>query len=116
MEFVTHIGILLNDVDCFSLSFNHSGNEIKGEGAKALCRALLKNTSLIKLNVQGKKRSSQKKKKQCSFMFTFPDNEIGDLGAEAFAQLIEKNTSIREICLSCTLHLLNQNGEQENVL
>lgn len=55
-----------------------------------------------------------KKKKQCSFMITFPDNEIGDLGAEAFAQLIEKNTSIREICLSCTLHLFNQNGEQEN--
>lgn len=47
-------------------------------------------------------------------MITFPDNEIGDLGAEAFAQLIEKNTSIREICLSCTLHLFNQNGEQEN--
>lgn len=41
-------------------------------------------------------------------MITFPDNEIGDLGAEAFAQLIEKNTSIREITLSCTLHLLTK--------
>ena len=69
----------------------------------------MKNTSLIKLNLQGKRNDQVKK--AVFFMVTFPDNEIGDLGAEAFAQLIEKNTSIREITLSCII--LSLKGRRE---
>jgi hypothetical protein len=69
-------------------------NQIGAAGATALSEYLTSNSSLQKLDLNGKFKLNE-------FILMFTDNQIGGKGATALSKYLKSNSSLQELNLEC---------------